>query len=500
MSTSDSGKVNFDFTFHSQCAFAPRDPDAPLHLLILADFSGRAQRSLHQPLATRRVLRVDCDNLERVFAGFGAALDLEVPNANAGKVRLRLESLDDFHPDRLLKQLPGLAELLSARRLLQSPSTAIQGTEKVAALLKTTIPAPEQTAAPAGADKTESESNAETLTRLLGNAPAGPQGPAAKPGGTLNATALIRQIVGDSNVVPAAPAGTAGLLAAADLELSSQLRAVLHQPTFQCLEAAWRGLDFLVRRLPDEEQLKLIVLDVSVEELAADPDGLLRLLRDAPPAVMVADYIFGANETDLNALAGLGKLCASLNCALLGGAHPQLVGCDNFARHPDPDDWRQALPETLKVAWQALRTSSEAQHVSLSLPRFLIRQPYGAKSDPIESFEFEEIPAPYLHETFLWANSAFLSAYLLAEAFLAEGRQDDSTAASVVGELPVFRYTMEGETTIKPCAEAWLTDRAANVILHHGVTPCLSIKGRDAVRVVGIQSISSPAKPLALKS
>jgi predicted component of type VI protein secretion system len=70
----------------------------------------------------------------------------------------------------------------------------------------------------------------------------------------------------------------------------------------------------------------------------------------------------------------------------------------------------------------------------------------------------------------------------------------------VVGELPVFRFTLDGETTIKPCAEAWLTDRSANVILQHGLTPCLSIKGRDAVRVVGIQSISSPAKPLALQS
>jgi len=307
---------------------------------------------------------------------------------------------------------------------------------------------------------------------------------------------LIRQAVeSSSSVAPTAPAGIEGLQGAAELELSSRLRAVLHDPDFQSLEAAWRGLDFLLRRCPDEERVRYTILDVTLDELAADTDGLRRLLRDSPPQLIVADCIFGQSATDLEALGQLAALCAELGARFLGGADPRLAGCDGFDRHPDPEDWSEPLPPKVEQAWAALRASSGCGSVGLALPRFLLRQPYGSGSDSIDGFKFEEIADATNHSTFLWGNPAFLCAQFLVEAFVAEGQ---GLETGEVGELPVFRYKdQDGEGAMKPCAEAWLTERAAEKLLRQGFIPLLSIHGRDAVFLPGFVSISKADAPPA---
>jgi type VI secretion system protein ImpC len=141
--------------------------------------------------------------------------------------------------------------------------------------------------------------------------------------------------------------------------------------------------------------------------------------------------------------------------------------------------------------WAALRESPQARSIGLALPRFLLRQPYGKGSDPIEGFSFEEVVAATEHEAFLWGNPAFLCTQVIAQSVVAEAEGMDVAAGLEVDGLPVFRYKSEdGESAMKPCAEAWLVDRAAEYLLRRGFTPVLSIKGRDAVRLPGLVSVS----------
>ena len=65
-----------------------------------------------------------------------------------------------------------------------------------------------------------------------------------------------------------------------------------------------------------------------------------------------------------------------------------------------------------------------------------------------------------------------------------------------VGGLPVHTFTEDGERKAKPCAEGWLTDRASQAILRQGLIPIQSVKGRDAVRVGALQSVSGAALKL----
>ena len=56
-----------------------------------------------------------------------------------------------------------------------------------------------------------------------------------------------------------------------------------------------------------------------------------------------------------------------------------------------------------------------------------------------------------------------------------------------VSGLPIHKFTIDGEIQVKPCAEAWLSDRAAAAILSRGIMPVLSVRGRDAVQLLTLQ-------------
>src|SRR5205823_14705009 len=64
-------------------------------------------------------------------------------------------------------------------------------------------------------------------------------------------------------------------IATIDQLLNRQLNAILHRPCFQKVEAAWRGLHYLVRQVPEGENIKVRVLNVSWKELARDVDRAL---------------------------------------------------------------------------------------------------------------------------------------------------------------------------------------------------------------------------------
>ena len=272
-----------------------------------------------------------------------------------------------------------------------------------------------------------------------------------------------------------------------------------------------RSLDLLVRNLEASETLKIYLIDVSKEELAADlraqedlhltGAGLLILKQAShvPWAMVVANYTFGNSLEDVEMLGRLARISAAGGAPFLAGASPHLVGCESFGNRPDPDDWTRSVSPECSQAWQALRELPEAASIGLALPRFLLRHPYGKESEPIDSFPFEELPAPHAHEAFLWGNAAFVCAYIFAEAFLAEGWEMNPTGYGEITGLPVFKFQEDGENQVKPGAEAWLSDRAADRILSRGLIPLLSIKGRDAARLASLQSLATPPKLLLIR-
>src|SRR5438105_1747425 len=59
-------------------------------------------------------------------------------------------------------------------------------------------------------------------------------------------------------------------IAEIDKRISAQLNEIMHHPLFQKLESSWRGLKFLIDRVDFRENVKVEMLNVSKEDLAAD--------------------------------------------------------------------------------------------------------------------------------------------------------------------------------------------------------------------------------------
>jgi type VI secretion system protein ImpC len=474
----------------SRPAPASREKTGPGWLVLMGDFTGRASRGDAPNAIAARPLRVDCDNFEQVFAQLGVALRLPACNQPDGQIELRFKSLEDFHPDQLLQNVPSLAKLLSVRKALLNPSTAAAAANELPGLVSAPQP--------------DAESDDDALARLLGKAPARSTvvKDDATPRGTVQS--YIKSITSGSSV-PVRGAKENAALASVEMELTAQLRAILHHPDYQALEAGWSGVDFLVREFGGEEDLRIGLVDISKEELAValaadaqlESGALAGILGAQSCVAVLGNYFFGGNCEDVQLLGRVAKLAAAVGVPFIAGARPELAGWNSFGRQPDPAERQVVLAPEVREAWEKLRKSPEAPLLALALPRVLQRQPYGKSSEPIETFPFTELPASRPHESFLWGNPIFACGHLLARGFVEEG-WDVTPHGGEVGGLPVFCFEVDGESEAQPCAEAWLTERSAAVIQGQGLMPVMSIKGRDAVLVPYLRSIAQPAKALSI--
>jgi type VI secretion system protein ImpC len=474
----------------TQTSPEPLDPDTPFRLLVLGDFGGIGAG----PLEMRKAHAVDRDVLEEELGRLQATLDFSLGDERRARIALR--DLDDFHPDRLLERVDILSEWRRVRERLEDPRTFADAAREVRAWAGPPPERRENAAAPArGQD--------DIVGELLAGAAR-----QARPDAAFEAElkAIVRP-----HLAAEEDADLPRLREAVDEARSGLLRAILRNPRFREVEAAWRSLDLLVRRAGDES-IRIFFLDASREALLTDltshdtlsGTGLYRRLvtetLDTPGAepwaAILGLYEFGPTIADAAFLSRMAKLARAAGAPFLAGARPEFVGCASFAATPDPDDWKRSEDDGA-VIWEELRALPEAAWVALALPRLMLRQPYGTKTDPIDSFPFEEVPGVPEHEAYLWGNSALACALALAGAFEQGGwNLRPETAAEIQG-LPAHVFKDGLETRVTPPSEVVLTIRAAERLLEAGLVPVLSLKGSESVRVARLQAIATPLRALA---
>lgn len=435
--------------------------DHPFRIALVGTFSGRSTRSAP--------ILVDPDNFERVMDRLGAAVDLP-----AGTVRIR--ELDDFHPDRLYRNLELFRSLDAAREEIAHAKT---------------LPS-----TPAAADSKAPERPRIASGSLLDQiAEATEPTPVATPAVSARDEKAwddaIRKIV-EPHIIPKADPNRQQLIAQIDRAAAEQMRAVLHWPAFQALEAAWRSLFLLFRQVETGVDLKIYLIDYTQAEVFEDPSSLARLFTDLPVgedpwSLIVGLYDFSPRERDCNVLARLAEIARRAKAPFLSAIDMRLFGCESIAQTPDPDDWKQPLNDADRRAWQQLRLSPDAEWLGLATPRFLLRLPYGKKTSPIDAFDFEEMPKGPEHDAYLWGNPAVACACMLGQSFNIDRWDLRPGSVSRIEGLPVHTDPLREPT---PQAEIWMTDRLASAMLDEGVMPLASIKHSDSAQIVRFQSIA----------
>ena len=417
------------------------DSDTPFRILILGDFRGTGGE--RAPIAQRRPIPVDCDSLDEVIASLAPAVELPQRTLDFG-------ALDDFHPDRIYQR-----------------DAVIR---KLAGLREQPAPAPPMPAAPPASGRDLLESMLSQEDDL----------PASRVVEAPDAMAEFLKRAVAPHLEPRQDPRQQSWAARIDAAVGDQMRAILHHPQFQALEAAWRAVAMLIDRLQPDADLRLYLFDATLEELVSDQTSREQIERSlggasAPWSLLVGNYAFSRSAADAARLRWLGEFAASLGAPFLGEAVPP-------SDPPDED-------------YQKLVRSAEARWIGLALPRFLLRLPYGEDTAPAEEFAFEEMPRS-VHEDYLWGNPAFFCACVLGLAFRAEGWEMHPARHREIGNLPQHIYREDGAAVAKPCAEVLLTDTDAEFILDHGFMPLASVKDRDSVLLVRLQSIAGPPAPL----
>lgn len=475
-----------------------RDAGEPFRLLLLGDFSGRLDHEPPRPLARPR--RVDLSELDELYASFNAEISVPLPDGSIETYRPR--SIEDLHPDALVANLRGLAEPYELLRALNAPRISSEALAAARAYVGRRLGAVPQTtqATPALHGAPGDLSDTATVDRLLGRAPAA----AAAPERSVNSLSALFEDAVREHKVDSPSAERDVVKRELERILTRALNEVLRAPTFRALEASWRGADRVIRALGTDEELEIALFDVSLSEIVAtfascaDPEDteLHRQLVSGSPGstLLAAGFEFGSSDAELTALAGLGALSARAGGALVAGASPELFGCGTPAELATPRLWTEHAPSPL---FHALRGSPLAVRIGLAFPRPLARAGYGKKSDPVESFGFEEFALDDAESApRAWSSAAFGVAELVGRSFREAGWGFSARVELSLTDLPCETVERDGEQMLVPPAETFLDQRAGEALLSRGVMPFLARRDEASLRLLTLVSIAEPAATL----
>lgn len=298
-----------------------------------------------------------------------------------------------------------------------------------------------------------------------------------------------------------------------DKKLTEQVNLIMHNPEFQQLESAWRGLSYLVYNTSTGKDLKIRVMNISKEECrkmfrqyrdaAWDQSPLFKKIYESefgqlggqPYGSFVCDYQFDHSAPDLEVLKGLSKIGAAAHAPFISAASPGLMGMESWQELSNPRDLGKLFDATDYAAWRTFRQSADSRYLALTAPRFLGRMTYGAKSDPVEEFDFEEEIGGD-HNNHLWINSAYAMGVRITESFATWGwctRIRGVESGGTVEDLPTAMFpTDDGGVDMKCPTEIAISDRREAELSKAGLLTLIHRKNTDQATFIGAQTVNMP--------
>jgi len=326
---------------------------------------------------------------------------------------------------------------------------------------------------------------------------------------------LAEQALRETTVVSDDVVGTIkAIIAELDKKLTDQVNLILHNERFQQLESAWRGLHYLVSNTETDEMMKIRVMNISKKDLSKtlkkykgaswDQSPIFKKLYEQeygqlggePYGAIVGDYHFDHTPGDVELLGQMAQIAAAAHAPFIAGAGPTLMGMDSWQELANPRDLGKIFAAPDYAAWRSLRESEDAKYIGLAMPRFLARLPYGAKTNPVEEFDFEEETGGGDSSRYCWANSAYAMAVNINRSFKMYGwcssiRGVESGGA--VEGLPVHTFPSDdGGVDMKCPTEIAISDRREAELANCGLMPLIHRKNTDVAAFIGAQSLQKP--------
>ena len=297
-------------------------------------------------------------------------------------------------------------------------------------------------------------------------------------------------------------------IAQIDHLVSLQLNEIMHNAELQKLEATWRGLRYLLSNTESSEMLKIKILNVPKKELLRDLQRAAEFDQSAlfkkvyeeefgvfggsPFGALVGDYEFNKSGQDIELLEKIAQVAAAAHAPFITGTSPEMLSLESFTQIDAPRDMAKVFDTTEYAKWKAFRQSEDARYVALTLPRMLLREPYGEATVPVEAFRYEEHVDGTDHNKYLWGNAAWALATRVTQAFAAYGwcaciRGVES--GGLVEGLPTHNFrTDSGDVAMKCPTESPITDRREKELADLGFAPLVHQKGTANACFFSVQS------------
>ncbi|NDZ10122.1 type VI secretion system contractile sheath large subunit [Pseudomonas aeruginosa] len=536
-------------TYDVEIGNAIEKKELPLVVGILADLSGKPDTPPAK-LVERRFVDIDRDNFNEILSSISPRATLQVDNTISGddsklNVELRFNHIEDFDPVNLVKQVVPLRRLFEARQRLRDLLTKLDGNDDLDQLLQDVVAnteglqeikaaRPEAEAAPAG----DSEPRPTSRPDPLPGEAAMPKSSAAEQSGesSTQTLSLLDEIIAKGRMAHddsqqdyardmlaefatqvldegmAVDKDTVAMIndriSQIDALISDQLNQIIHHPELQKLEASWRGLHQLVSNTETSARLKLRLLNVGKNELQNDLEKAVEFDQSAlfkkiyeeeygtfgghPFSLLIGDFTFGRHPQDIGLLEKLSNVAAAAHAPFIAAASPRLFDMNSFTELAVPRDLTKIFESLELIKWRAFRESEDSRYVSLVLPNFLLRLPYGPETRPVEGMNYVEDVNGTDHSKYLWGNAAWVLAQRITEAFAKYGwcaAIRGAEGGGAVEGLPAHTFrTSSGDLSLKCPAEVAITDRREKELNDLGFISLCHKKNSDVAVFFGGQT------------
>ncbi len=515
-----SPRVHITYDVEIGNAIAQRE--LPLIIGILADLSGNPKEPL-PVLKERQFIEIDRDNFDAVLDGFAPRLTLKVDDVLSGEadsktnIELLFAGVDDFSPLRLVERIPATAALYQSRIHLRDFLAKLDGNDTLDGLLTDLLAddglKQELVGAFEGAEDMTAVEPTEFMAKLL------TEGAMALDDSQKSyALKLIGQFTRDVLAAEGASGDAADRMndriSQIDNLLTRQINLVIHEPAFQQLEASWRGLHYLVMNTETSTRLKLRVLNVSKKDLLKDLQKASEFDQSAlfkkvyedefgtyggdPFSVLVGDYEFGRHPEDIELLEKISGVAAAAHAPFISAAYAKMFDLQDYYRLSQPRDLSKIFESAELIKWRSFRDSEDSRYVSLTLPKVLLRLPYGPETVVVEGFDFTEDVDGTDASRYLWGNPAYILGQRITNAFAKFGwlaAIRGVEGGGLVEGLPAHTFkTAAGDVKLTCPTQVAITDRREKELNDLGFMAILHCKGTDKAAFFGGQTTNQPKK------
>jgi type VI secretion system protein ImpC len=276
-------------------------------------------------------------------------------------------------------------------------------------------------------------------------------------------------------------------IAAIDAEVGTVVDAVLHDPRLQELEAAWRGLAYVVDRIDPNENVEVVVWSYSKEELSEDVGAESDVTRTRffrtvytaeygqhggkPYGALFVNWSASSAPAELELLRRLAAVAAMAHAPVLLAASPQLLGTKSFAELQTMTHPEGAFEGAGSERWTGFRKTEDSRYVGVLLPRVLLRVPHAERNlrgGVANRFVYDE--GVRSAADLLWGSPIFAFAVRMADSF---ARFRSFTAIVGPSDRPpvLDSHPALGPSHAKPAVEVMVSRRLEQSLSELGFIP-----------------------------